>query len=391
MRLKILQQDLITPLQSVSRSVGVKATLPVLGNILFEAEGDKLKLSATNLEVGVMRFVGAQVFEGGAITVPAKTLNEVVSSLSGLEIEFYIEGELLKIEAGKFKADLNCIAASEFPAIPQSESAGFNIPKQILKEAIPQISFASAVDEGRPVLTGILTEIKDNKETLPFADAKGKKTLPPGKPGGKFEVVATDGFRLAHKTFSDEKLAGINFKALIPRKTLDELVRLINEEAEGENVELQTTDNQNQVVFKIGETLLSSRLIEGNFPSWEKIIPSSFISNALINKEELIKGLKLASVFARNEANVIKLKVSTSGIQLTSETRELGHQDAQVEALVEGEELEVAFNSRYLLDAISACPGPEQKLYFSGSLSPTLVKPTKEEGLEYVVMPIRIN
>ena len=115
------------------------------------------------------------------------------------------------------------------------------------------------------------------------------------------------------------------------------------------------------------------------------------MSNAVVNKEELIKGLKLASVFARNEANVIKLKVLTVGLQLTSETRELGHQDDQIEATVEGEELEVAFNSKYLLDAVSACPGPEQKLYFSGSLSPTLIKPVEGEGLEYIVMPIRIN
>jgi DNA polymerase III subunit beta len=370
MRLKILQQDLNGPLQSISRSVGVKASLPVLGNILFEAEGNKLKLSATNLEVGVIKQINAEVLEGGAITVPAKTLNEVISSLSGLEIEFYTEGELLKIEAGKFKADLNGIASSEFPAIPQTEAQGFKIPKAIFKDSIPQISFASAVDEGRPVLTGILTEIKNSR----------------------FEVVATDGFRLAHKTFSNEKLVGIDFKALIPRKTLDELVRLIGEETEEfEEVTLATTDNQNQVVFNIGSTILSSRLIEGNFPSWEKIIPPSFVSHCVINKDELIKGLKLASVFARSEANVIKLKLSPQGIRLTSETRELGHQDAQVGAEVTGEELEVAFNSKYLLDAVSACPGPELKIQFSGSLSPTKVCPTAEQGLEYIVMPIRIN
>jgi len=370
MQIKILQQDLIGPLQSVLRSVGVKATLPVLGNILFEAEGNKLKLSATNLEVGVIKFVNAEVLEGGAITIPAKTFTEVISSLTGLEIELETSGESLNIKAGKFKADLNCIAASEFPAIPQTETSGFKIPKEIFKDSIPQISFASAVDEGRPVLTGILTEIKE----------------------GKFEVVATDGFRLAHKTFSDEKLAGINFKALIPKRTLDELVRLINEETgDFSEITVTTTDNQNQVVFGIGNSILSSRLIEGNFPTWDKIIPSKFVSNAVINRDELIKGLKLASVFARSEANVIKLMISPSGIQLTSETRELGHQDAQVEAIVEGEELEVAFNSRYLLDAVSSCPGPEQKIYFSGSLSPTLIKPVKEEGVEYIVMPIRIN
>lgn len=373
MRIKILQQDLIGPLQSVSRSVGVRSALPVLGNILLEADGAKLKLSATNLEVGVERQLNAQVLEGGSITVPAKTLNEVVSSLSGLEIEFYTQGELLKIEAGKFKADLNGIEASEFPAIPHADGQGFNIPKGIFKDSIPQISFASAVDEGRPVLTGILTEIKNNK----------------------FEVVATDGFRLAHKSFIDEKLAGIDFKALIPRKTLDELVRLINEEGDppagGEDIQLSTTDNQNQVVFKLGSTILSSRLIEGNFPAWEKIIPPVFVSRAVLNKEELVKGLKLASVFARGEANVIKLKTADSKVLLNSETKELGHQDAEVAAQVEGESLEVAFNSKYLLDAVSACPGEELTIQFSGPLSPTRISPVKEEGLEYIVMPIRIN
>lgn len=370
MRIKILQQDLVGPLQSVSRSVGVKATLPVLGNILFEAVDNKLKLSATNLEVGVIKQVNCEVIEGGSITIPAKTLNEVIASLSGLEIEFYIERDLLKIEAGRFKANLNGIGASEFPAIPSSENAGFKIPKEIFKETIPQISFASAVDEGRPVLTGLLTEIKDSR----------------------FEIVATDGFRLAHKTFANEKLAGINFKALIPRRTLEELVRLINEETDDiSEISVATTDNQNQVVFNIGQTVLSSRLIEGNFPTWEKIIPDKFVTQTVINKDELIKGLKLASVFARNEANVIRLKISGAGIKLTSETRELGHQDAEVEAAVTGEDLEVAFNSKYLLDAVSACPGVEQRINFSGSLSPTLVRPIEGEGLEYIVMPIRIN
>lgn len=369
MRLKILQQDLIGPLQSVSRSVGLRASLPVLGNILLETGSNQLKLSATNLEVGIIKTVSASVLEDGAITVPAKTLNEVVASLSGLEIELQTQGDLLKISAAKFKADLNGISASEFPAIPLSSEKSSIIPKEVFKDSIPQISFASAVDEGRPVLTGILTEIKD----------------------GKFEVVATDGFRLAHKTYSNPALERINFKALIPRKTLDELVRLIQEEPELEQVEFATTENQNQVVFKTGSSTLSSRLIEGNFPSWEKIIPSNFVSKASLNKDELIKGLKLASVFAKGEANVIKLKISPSSVEITSETRELGHQDAQVDAQIEGEDLEIAFNSKYLLDAVSACPGPELNIQFSGPLSPTRVSPIKEEGLEYIVMPIRIN
>ncbi len=145
------------------------------------------------------------------------------------------------------------------------------------------------------------------------------------------------------------------------------------------------------MIFKIGETILSSRLIEGSFPSWEKIIPETFIAKIVISKEDLIKGLKLASVFARGEANVIRLKVTKSGIGLASETKELGHQDAEVEAEMTGEELEVAFNSRYLLDAVSNCPGEKINIEFSGSLSAAKISPIETVGLEYIVMPVRIN
>lgn len=370
MHLKILQQDLIGPLQGVSRSVGARASLPVMGNILLETGRGKLKLCATNLEVGVIKSVNADTLEDGGITVPAKTLNEVISSLSGSEIELQAEGELLEIKSGKFKADLNAIAAAEFPAIPESEDFQIEIPKEVFKENIPQISFASAVDEGRPVLTGILTEIKD----------------------GRFEVVATDGFRLSHKTYSQESLKGINFKALIPRRTLDELVRLIGEETEDfEKIGLTTTDNQNQVIFRVGSSILSSRLIEGNFPSWGKIIPEKFLCKATADREDLNKGLKLASVFARGEANVIKLKISSSGIGLSSETKELGYQDAEIEAEIKGEDLEAAFNSKYLLDAVSNCPGERIVIEFSGPLSAARLSPQDGQGLEYIVMPVRIN
>lgn len=370
MHLKILQQDLIGSLQAVSRSVGVKLSLPVLGNILIETENGKLKLSATNLEVGVTKYINANILEDGSVTVPAKTLNEVIASLSGEEIELKAQGEILKIASGKFKADLNAISSSEFPAIPDSKDFPVEIPKEVFKENIPQISFASAVDEGRPVLTGILTEIKN----------------------GSFEAVATDGFRLAHKRYGSDDLKGIDFKALIPRRTLDELVRLIGEESvEFKKIGLATTDNQNQVIFKIGDSILSSRLIEGNFPSWEKIIPAGFVAKSIVGKEDLIKGLKLASVFARGEANVIKLKISKEGIGLASETKELGHQDAQVEAEVSGEDLEVAFNSKYLLDAVNNCPGEKIQIEFSGSLSAARISPETVSGLEYIVMPVRIN
>lgn len=372
MKLSILQQDLIGPLQSVARSTGVKTTLPVLGNILLQTENGKLKLSATNLEIGVIKMVNSNISEEGEITVPAKTFLDIISSLQGFEIELESTAEQLKISTKNFISTLNCISASEFPQIPLSSDRSVFVSAKLLETVIPQISFAAASDDGRPTLTGILTQIK--KDSI--------------------ELVATDGFRLAHKTQKLPSKNDFEFKSLIPRKTFEEVVRIINEEPkeDGEGtVEISTSENQNQMIFKIGLSQLSSRLIEGNFPSWEKIIPHSAQCRIIIEREELLKAVKLASVFSRGEANIIKIEISQNSLKLSSEAREIGTQQTDLEAQTEGEGLVIAFNSRYLIEALQAAKTSQISIEFSGPLSPSLLKPVGEEGLEYVIMPIRIS
>jgi DNA polymerase III subunit beta len=371
MKISISQPDLLPALQAVSRSVGIKGALPVLGNILLETENGKLKLSATNLEIGVVKLVNANIEEEGSLTIPAKTLVEVVASLSGETIFLESQADQLKVSTKSFQASLNGIPSQEFPAIPLSSEEGLLLPASILQKAVSEITFAAAVDEGRPVLTGILTQIK----------------------GESIELVATDGFRLAHKTAQVEKIDK-DFKSLIPRRTFEELVRLVSEELKGEKQEkitLATSENQNQVIFKIGQTQLSSRLIEGQFPSWEKIIPQNFVNRTILEKADLIKALKLALVFAKSESNIVKLETKEKGLKLTSEARELGSQETDIDAQVEGETVNIAINSKYLLDALAACPATQVLIEFSGNLSPVLIRPMGEEGLEYVVMPIRLS
>lgn len=378
MKFTILQQDLLPVVQAVARSVGVRANLPVLANVLIQTESGKLKFSATNLEVGVIKVINAQIEEEGEITVPAKTLLEVVASLVGAEITVETTGEQLRLStiggnaSKSFKATLNGISAMEFPSIPLSSEQSLKISSKVLQRSLPQITFAAASDEGRPVLTGILTEIKD----------------------GSLQLVATDGFRLAHVKHPFEGDLKQDFKVLIPRRTFEEIVRLIAEDlgAEDEPIELSTSENQNQVVFKIGNTQLSSRLIEGQFPSWEKIVPTKYENRTIVDRQELIKAVKLASVFAKDASSVIKVETGAeSGLKLSSETRELGEQQTQIEAQVEGGEIVIAFNSRYLIEALSAAPTTQVAIEFSGNLSPVLIKPIGEVGLEYVVMPIRLN
>lgn len=369
MKLAILQSDLLPALSAVSRSAGVRTSLPVLANILLAAENKKLKLSATNLELGVVTTLNCQMKEEGEITVPSRTFLEIVSSLANEKIELEAQGDQLKISTTNFNASLNGISASEFPPIPTSLENPVLVDSQLLKSALLEISFAAAADEGRPILTGILTEVK--KDSL--------------------ELVATDGFRLAHKKAQLKGGSGGGFKSLIPRRTLEEVVRLIQEEEELDQVEVATSKDQNQIVFKINSKIVSSRLIEGQFPSWEKIIPLEFSNRSILDKESLLKATKLASVFARDNANIVKIQSKGGQLTITSEAKELGTQETSVGAQVEGEEIEIAFNSKFLIEALSACPSAQVMIEFSGNLSPALVKGVGEEGLEYVIMPVRLS
>ncbi len=369
MKLSILQQDLLPVLSAVSRSVGVRSTLPVLGNILLSAEGKKLKIAATNLEIGVIKYVSAEVGEEGELTVPAKTIVEIIQGLGPVKVELETNSDVLSVSAGKFKASVNGISASEFPVIPLSEGGGVSFKASILKGS-SQILFAAASDEGRPILTGVLTQAS----------------------GGKLDFVATDGFRLAHRQVKLED-GKQTFKSLIPRRTFEEVLRIIDEEAGEEDavVEISTSTGANQVIFKIGQTTISSRLIEGSFPNWEKIIPTEIKSRGVVDRAGLLSAVKLASVFAKSEANVLTLKVEKDKLSISSEAKELGSQSNEVEAQIEGEEMEIAFNSRFLQDALGAANSTQLMMEFSGPLSPTLIKPVGEEGLQYIVMPVRLS
>lgn len=374
MKLSILQQDLLPALQAVSRSVGVRSTLPVLANVLIQAAEGNIRLSATNLELGIVKKVAAEVTEEGDITIPAKILLEVVSSLPTEKLEIESSGEQLKISSKNSNSVLNGIQASEFPAIPLSSELVILVDSKVLKQAVPQIAFAAAADEGRPILTGVLTEIKR----------------------GQLELVATDGFRLSHKTAKIDTNDEVTFKAIIPRRTFEEVVRLIGEDlmSSDDKIEMSASENQNQMIFKIGQTQLSSRLIEGQFPSWEKIIPASYVNRMEVERVELLKAVKLASVFARDAANVLKIEVgdtSHTNVKVSAQAKEFGGQVSEVDARIAGEPVSIAFNSKFLSEALSACGSPQVSIEFSGNVSPALIKPVGEEGLEYVIMPIRLS
>lgn len=366
MKFTILQQDLMPVLSSVSRSAGIRSQLPVLGNVLIQAGSDSIKISATNLEIGVVKSVKADVLEEGEITIPAKMLVDVISNLSGEKIEISAEGETIELKTPTFSSSLNGISATEFPNIPLSGKQAAVIDSKILVKALPEVIFSAAVDDGRPILTGILTEIKEKK----------------------LQLVATDGYRLAHKSVATE--SDSTFKALVPRRTYEEVIRLLGEEESAE-IKIAVSDDQNQIIFLFGNTQLSSRLIEGQFPAWEKIVPTEIKAKIITDRSALLKAVKLASVFARGEANTVKLENSDKKLVLTSETKELGSQKKEIEAECEGGELQISFNTKYLQDSLSAFNSSQVIVELSGPLSAAIFKPMGEEGLECIVMPVNLS
>lgn len=367
MRAVITQTDFYTLLQTVSRSSGNRSTLPVLSSVMIQAAKDRLSLSCTNLEIGVLKSAPATVSEEGSVTIPVKNLLEVVSALPATDIELEGGDDGMSLSTPNFKANFNGLSPDEFPSIPLASVNPSQIPSAILLDTLPQITFSAAVDEGRPILTGILTKLSKDK----------------------LELVATDGFRLAHKIIPLK--SEVELSSLIPRKTFEEVSRLLSEQKQDEILQLAPSENQNQIVFTLGDTSLSSRLIEGNFPAWEKIVPQEFVTNLKIDKPSLHNAIKLASVFAKDNANIIKIEISDNSLTVLSEAKELGSGATSLDASVSGEALTIAYNARFLTDVLSQIPGDEINLFFSGALSPTLIKPVVEENLEYVVMPIRLS
>lgn len=376
MKIELLQENLVKALSIVSRSVSTKATLPVLSHVLFKATKEGLSLSATNLETGVNVGVSSKVGEGGEQAVPARVVLEYVSMLPAGKMSLESRENQLLIKSGGFEATIDGMSASEFPKLPvfpKNELLAFS-KKDFLKAA-SLVCFSAATDEGRPVLTGAKTVI--SKEGVVFA--------------------ATDGYRLSVLRLKTKDLKLKDEKELamiIPARSLVEVSKVVGEGEEKKDLRFALTEEKNQAIFATDGIELSTRLIEGVFPNFEKIIPSSFKVRAEIETDGLLKAVRAASVFARDSANIIKLQFSSSNNQIlvSANAPQVGSNKVELEAKVEGEETEVAFNSRFLLEFL-ANVALAKNIEFSteGALSPGVFKIVGENEFIHVIMPVRVQ
>lgn len=365
MNISCTQENLNRGLNIVSRMATTRATLPVLANILIATDKGRLRFSATDLEIGVTTWIGAKIEEEGTLTIPARTLTDFIANNSDKTINLSIKDSTLHLKSDHYEANIKGIEASEFPLIPEIHSTALcELPASTLKEAIVQTVFAATSDETRPVLGGI--NIKFSKEGLRFA--------------------ATDSYRLAERSIKG--VAGINqnIDIVVPARTIAELARIIEN-----NQTVKIFLNENQILFSTGTTQLISRLIEGSFPSYEQIIPISHQTKAVINTSEFISGLKMASLFARESANNVRLKVNKGNIEIIAISPQVGDNTSKLPAQTEGKDIEIAFNARYIIDALNVVGSTNITLELTDKLSPGIIRPPKEKDYLYVIMPLRVE
>jgi DNA polymerase-3 subunit beta len=361
--MKITSEKLRQAVGICNRFIPIKPSLPVLANIKIESTKTKLVLSATNLENSIVLETPASG-EPWETTIPAKLIVEFINLTEGELAELELDKEKLKVTCGDAQGVFNTIAASEFPKLPKEEGGGTVIEVDSLQTAVGNIAFAASSDPGRPVLNGILM--------------RGK--------GGKTSLVATDSYRLAQYFLKEP----YNFNDLIvPAKGFSEAVKIAKELGE-EEVSLTNSESNNQM-FISGQTFqITVRLIDGSFPAYEQIIPTTFVSELRIPKENFVLGIKQSAVFARDTGNVIKLMLGKQGdVEIFGSTKQIGEGSTIVKGIIEGEELEVAFNSRFLLDGLEKIKGEEAKLHFAGSLKPALIKGEEDKEFSYIVMPVK--
>ncbi len=400
MRVSCFQENLAKGLSIVGRAVSSRSTLPVLGNILLEAKDNQLRLAATNLEIGVNCWIGARVDDEGATTVPARLLTEFVNSMppERIDMELAVRTQTLHLHCERFDANIKGIDATEFPIIPTVdngdgpeqtaevlEGATIALETAGLRKMIDQVVFAAATDESRPTLTGVEVSFR----------------------GDRLSMAATDGYRLSVRTVQLEEPFAEDITVIVPARSLAELGRIIADADQERPVQVTVTQARNQILFRVwgkgGEARgayhqvdLVSQLIDAKFPDYRAIIPKTHNTRTVVFKDALLQAVRVAHLFARDNANIVRLKIQPGNgehqgiLELLASSTEMGDNVNRLDAMVEGDELEITFNARYLIEVLSQIDEAQVVLETTQPNRPGTIRPLGM-GLEeflHVVMPM---
>ena len=379
MRLSCLQENLNRGLTVIGRAVATRTTLPITHNVLMSTDNGRLKLSATNLELAISTWVCGVIEVEGSLTVPARLLTEFVSSLGSESIDLDSENnaKVLEIKCGRFEATISGTDSEEFPPIPSvDQGIRVQVDSQTLKTGINQTVVAAATEESRPVLTGIKLEVNEDQFTL----------------------AAADGFRLAVYKGNVERAVDEPISVIIPARTLTEISRFIGDQQE--LIDVVVSPSGAQALFRLTNVEVVTQLIHGNFPTFAEILEDAMKDTKTTVDVELDKFLsatRSASIFARDSSGIVRMKLSpgegdNSGqITISSRAEELGENIGEIDGLVTGEESQIAFNSKYLLDVLSAIKTDNVSLTTSGPSRAGVFKATDSDHYMHLVMPMFVQ
>ena len=376
MRLSCLQENLGRGLSIVSRAVATRTTLPITQNVLISTDQSRLKLAATNLEIAISTWIGAQIEETGSITIPSRLLTEFVNSLPPERVDITSSSQPtgLEVSCPRFEAHINGTDAEDFPPIPTVESGVVGkVESQVLRNAITHVAFAAATEDSRPVLTGIKVEIS----------------------GEEFTFAAADGFRLA---VYKGKLSGpmsedVSF--IVPARALQEVNRLIGNQEEP--IEFTVTPSKSQALFRLNDIEVVTQLIQGTFPNYSQLIPQSYDTRVVVDLPEFLRATRTASIFARDGSGIVKLCMtggtadSPGKLSVSSRAEELGDNKVEVDARVEGSEAKIALNSKYLADVLDVLQEGEVALETTSPSSPGVLRRVGDDQYIHVVMPMFVQ
>ncbi|HEY60708.1 MAG TPA: DNA polymerase III subunit beta [Anaerolineae bacterium] len=375
MKILISQQQLAHGLSIVTRAVSPRSTLPVLNNILLASDEGRLRLSATNLELGITSWIGAQIEEEGSITIPSRIFSDLISTLPGdnVDLSLNTRTQTLNVHCGTSNFDIKGIDAQEFPPLPTPDlTSGVELNVSDFKEIIRQVSFAASSDEARPVLQGVMMEIAENEISL----------------------AATDGFRISMRKASLANASKAPVKVIIPARSLSELARIATDG--NEIITMVVPDERGQVIFHLKNTELVSQLIEGNFPDYNAILPRSFKTRTVLSTSEFLKACRQTEIIAREGNNVIRLNIqphegTPGSVEFTSQSEEMGSGEVVIEATIEGPELLIAFNVRFLIEVLDIINTPNTVLETNANNTPGLISMVGDDSFKHVIMPMHLG
>jgi DNA polymerase-3 subunit beta len=377
MRVTVLQENLARGLGIVSRAVSPRSTLPVLANVLIATDEGRLRLSATNLEMGITCWIPARIEMEGSTTVPARTFSDLVNTLPGDQVQLALETQTqnLNLRSGASTNDIKCIDAQEFPPLPVPDMEGaIHLNVVDFKEMIHQVAFAASTDEARPVLMGVLLSVEKDKVTM----------------------AAADGFRLSVRKAILSTPAPNPLTFIIPARALTELARIASDGEE--TLSMVAPKNRGQIVFRVKDVELVSQLIDGAFPDYQQIIPRSYKSRTLVSTASLLKACKQAEIFAREGSNVVRLDIKAangastpSEVEISATSEETGRNETIVEATVDGGGVLIAFNVKFMREALEIIKSPNVALETSAPNAPGVIRPVGDDNFLHVIMPMHLG